>query len=66
MNDNDNIITYLALVAAVFAASTQANIDAIEDFEAAHPGIEDDVYQAAGPGSWNIITGRVMPSLRQL
>jgi len=59
--DNENITTYLALIAAAFAASTENNIDAIDEFEDAHPGIADAAYQAAGPMSYEIISGVVTP-----
>ncbi len=43
---NDAIIDqFEALIAAYLANSTDANIDAVEDFEAANPGVADASYQ---------------------
>jgi len=50
---------YLDLIAAYLANSTDANVDAIEAFEAAHPGIADAAYKAAGPMSYEIVSGVV-------
>ncbi len=55
----ENIKIYLALIAAYMANSTEANVDAVEAFEAAHPGIGDAAYQSAGPMSYEIVAGVV-------
>ena len=59
MIDAATIATYLALVAKAFANMTDANVDAVEAFEAAHPGIEDASYQAGGPYTYDPLAGVV-------
>ena len=59
-NETNNLINvYLELVANYLARSTDANVDALEEFVAEHPGIEDAAYQAGGPYEYDIITGTV-------
>lgn len=50
---------YLALVAAYLKNSTEANVDAVEAFEAANPGIGDATYQAGGPYEYDTVAGIV-------
>jgi len=45
----NNVEIYIDLVKAVLANGSDENIDAIDAFEAANPGIEDEVYKAGGP-----------------
>jgi len=57
---NEAIINeYLALVAAYLKNSTEANVDAVEAFEEAHPGIGDAAYQAGGPYEYDLVNGIV-------
>jgi len=56
---NDIIAQYLALTATALAAPTDANIDAIDAFEAAHPEVIDAAYHAAGPLVYEPVTGTV-------
>lgn len=43
---NDNIINgFRDLIAAYLANSTDANVDAVEAYEAAHPDVADAYYQ---------------------
>jgi hypothetical protein len=41
----DPVTTYLKLVERVFNNATQANIDAVEAFERAHPSVVDEAYR---------------------
>jgi hypothetical protein len=43
--DNAIIDNFRSLIAAYLANSTEANEDAIENFEAAHEGVADAFYQ---------------------
>ena len=57
---NEAIITeYLDLVAAYLADSTDANVDAVEAFEEANPGVADAAYQAGGPYEYDPVAGIV-------
>jgi hypothetical protein len=51
----NELTNYLNLITSYFVASTQANIAALKDFEAAHPDIRnryvDEVYQAVCNGA---------------
>lgn len=55
----DNVEIYIGLIATAFANGTNENIDAIEAFEDAHPGIGDEAYVAGGPYEYDITNGIV-------
>ena len=55
----NNVEIYIDLVKAVLANGSDENIDAIDDFEAANPGIEDEVYKAGGPYEYDFLNGVV-------
>jgi len=55
----NNINIYLKLIAAVMANTSEANIDAVEAFEAANPDVVDATFQAAGPLSYEVVSGTV-------
>lgn len=53
------VSTYLELVRIALASATDANVDAVEAFEAAHPEVIDLAYQADGPYEYDPVTGTV-------
>ena len=55
-----NIDTYLALIAAAFANATDANVDAVESYEAAYPEVIDAAYVAGGPYAYDPVAGVVL------
>ena len=57
---NTNVTTYLKLVAAYIATPSEANVDAVEAFETANPSVIDEAYVAAGPLSYDLLTGSVV------
>lgn len=64
----NNVEIYLALIAKAFNVASVENIEAVEAFEAANPEVVDDAYQAAGPMSYEVVSGVVtalddMPTL---
>lgn len=59
---SNNVNTYLKLVASYMANSSEENADAVEAFEAANPSVIDEAYVAAGPLSYEIVSGTVSPA----
>ena len=53
------VTEYLRRVEAVMNAMTEANIEAVESFEADHPEVVDMAYASAGPLEYDIATGTV-------
>lgn len=56
---SNTVTEYMDLVAAALASPTDAHIDAVEAFEAAHPEVIDAAYQQAGPMTYDPVAGVV-------
>ena len=52
-----NVEIYIDLVKTVLEYGFDENIDALDAFEAANPGIEDEVYKAGGPYGYDFLNG---------
>ena len=50
---------YLALTSVALIYPTEANIDAVNAFKAAHPNIVDVVYHDAGAHEYDVLTATV-------
>ena len=57
-----NVKEYLSLVATAIKDSTEANINAVDAFESAHPEVVDASYQSLGKVEYDVVNLTVHPA----